>query len=71
MKLIDEVGKAWRMFSVQAMFLAGAIQAAWMTLPSDLVAQVPDQIRSGVTLALLGLGIAGRLVKQDKVSGGE
>lgn len=69
MKLIEEAGKAWRMFSVQAMFLAGVLQAAWVTLPPDLVAQVPDSIRSGVTLALLGLGIAGRLVKQEKVSG--
>lgn len=69
MKLIDEAKKAWRMFSVQAMFLAGVIQAAWIALPADLTSQVPDSLRSGITLALLGLGIAGRLVKQEKVSG--
>lgn len=69
MKLIDNARKAWRMFSVQAMFLAGVLQATWLSLPPDLLAQVPDSIRSGVTLALLGLGIAGRLVKQEKVSG--
>lgn len=68
-KLIDEARKAWRMFSVWAMGLAGAIQMAWLALPPDLISQVPERIRSGVTLALLGLGIVGRLIKQDKVSG--
>jgi len=69
MKLIDNARNAWRMFSVQAMALAGAIQAAWIAIPPDLQQQVPDNIVKGVTLALLVLGVAGRLVKQDKVSG--
>lgn len=69
MKLIDEAKKAWRMFSVQAMVLAGAIQTAWLALPADLTSQVPDKIRSGVTLSLLAFGVIGRLVKQEKVSG--
>lgn len=69
MKLIPEWRKAWRMVSIQAMALAATIQGAWIALPPDLLAQVPPEISRGVTLALLGLGIAGRLVKQDKVSG--
>lgn len=69
MKLIPEWRKAWRMLSVQAMALAAVIQGAWVALPPDLIAQVPQEISRGVTLALLALGIAGRLVKQDKVSG--
>lgn len=69
MKLIDEANKAWRMFSVWAMGLAGVVQAAWLALPADLTSQVPDKIRSGITLSLLALGIVGRLVKQEKVSG--
>lgn len=69
MKLIDEAGKAWRMFSVQAMLVAGALEAAWLAMPPDLVARVPDNVRSGVTIALLAFGVAGRLVKQDRVSG--
>lgn len=69
MKLIDEAKSAWRMFSMWAMGLAGAVQAAWLALPVDLTSQVPDKIRSGVTLSLLTLGIIGRLVKQEKVSG--
>ena len=71
MKLIPEWRKAWRMVSVQAMALAATIQAAWIALPPDMIAQVPQDIARGVTLALLGLGVVGRLVKQDKVSGND
>lgn len=67
MKLIDNARHAWKMFSVQAMALAGAIQAAWIAIPADLQHQVPDNIVKGVTLALLALGVAGRLVKQDAI----
>ena len=71
MKLIPEWRKAWRMLSVQAMTLAAAIQAAWAGMPPDLVANVPPNVIHALTLSLLGLGIVGRLVKQDKVSGNE
>lgn len=67
MKLIDNARNAWRMFSVQAMALAGAIQAAWIAIPPALQQQVPDNIVKGVTLALLALGVAGRLVKQEAI----
>jgi len=36
MKLIDEWNKAWRMLSVQAMTVAGALQGAWLYLPDDM-----------------------------------
>lgn len=69
MKLIDNVNKAWRMLSVQAMVAAGAVQLAWESLPPSLLAAVPPDVVKYVTLGLLVLGIVGRLVKQDKVSG--
>lgn len=71
MKLIDNVNKAWRMVSVQAMVAAGAVQLAWESLPPSLLASVPPDVVKYVTLGLLALGIVGRLVKQDKVSGHE
>lgn len=71
MKLIPEWRKAWRMVSVQAMTLAATIQTAWVAMPPDLISQVPPAVVQGVTLSLLVLGIVGRLVKQDKVSGNE
>lgn len=71
MKLIPEWRKALRMFSVQAMGLAGAIQAAWVLLPPEMVASFPDGWVRAVTVALLVLGVVGRLVEQPKVSGGQ
>ena len=70
MKLIDNVNKAWRMLSMQAMVAAGAVQLAWESLPPSLLASVPPDVVKYVTLGLLALGIVGRLVKQDGVSGG-
>jgi hypothetical protein len=66
MKLIDGWRKAHRMFSVQAMALAGAIQATWPLIPDDMKATLPHNVVHWVSLALLGAGIAGRLVKQEK-----
>lgn len=66
MRLVDEWRRAWRWFSVQAMVLAAAVQAAWDALPADMRAAVPAGLVTGVTLLLLMLGIGGRLVKQRK-----
>ena len=65
MRLVEGARKAWRWYSVQAMLMAGAIQGAWLALPPDLAARVPDGVASGVTIALMMLGIVGRLVPQE------
>lgn len=65
MKLVDDAGKAWRWFSVQAMAWALAIQGAWAAVPDDMKATVPSGLVQWITMALLLLGIVGRLVKQD------
>ena len=62
--------KCWRMFSVQAMVLAGAIQGAWASLPSEMQSTVSDEWLRYATIALMVLGVVGRLVAQDKVTGG-
>lgn len=64
MKLVDDVRKAWGWFSVQAMASAVALQGGWLMLPDDLRSIVPDNVVRGVTIAILSLGIVGRLVKQ-------
>jgi len=69
MKLIDEVSQAWRMLSVQAMSAAIAIQGAWLEMPADMKSSIPTHWVHYLTMGLLVLGVAGRLVKQDKVSG--
>lgn len=67
MKLIANWKKAWRMLSVQAMALAGAVQGAWMFIPDGMRSSIPANVVQGVTIALLVLGVVGRLVDQPKV----
>lgn len=64
MKLVDDARKAWKWISVQAMALAGAIQVAWLSIPEDLKVSIPAKYVTVLTLCLLVLGIAGRVVKQ-------
>ena len=66
MRLVEDARKAWRWISVQAMALAGAIQVAWLSIPDDMKASIPAKYVTVLTLGLLVLGIAGRLVKQGK-----
>ena len=67
MKFIANWKKAWRMLSVQAMALAGAVQGAWMFIPDEMRSSIPANVVQGVTIALLVLGVVGRLVDQPKV----
>lgn len=66
MKLIANWKKAWRMLSVQAMALAGAVQGAWMFIPDGMRSSIPANVVQAVTIALLVLGVVGRLVDQPK-----
>ena len=67
--LIPEWKKCLRMFSVQAMTLAVAIQGAWAFLPPEMVASIPVGWMRIITITLLVLGVIGRLVVQPNVSG--
>ena len=68
MTLISNWRKCLRMFSVQAMLVAGAIQGAWVFIPPEMQATIPDGWVRVLTIALLALGVIGRLVNQPKVS---
>lgn len=63
-KLIPNWRRAWRMASVQAMSAALAILSAWGAMPEDLKARIPEDVVLGLAIALLVLGIVGRLVDQ-------
>lgn len=66
MKLIPNWRRAWRMFSVQAQAAAIAAIAGWQALPDDLRALVPQGLAISLAVALLVLGIIGRLIDQPK-----
>lgn len=68
MQLIENAGKWWRMFSVQAMAIAAALQAAWVTVPDELRSTLPPHLVQWVSLVLLIAGIFGRLVQQPAVA---
>lgn len=65
-ELVEDWRKAWRWFSVNAMIVAAAIQGAWLQIPDDMKTHIPEALVSGSTIALLVLGVIGRLIKQDK-----
>lgn len=67
MKLIPQWKRCLRMFSVQAMVLAGAVQGAWASLPDEMKATVSDDWLRYGTIALMVLGVIGRLVVQSSV----
>lgn len=62
--LVEDWRKAWRWFSVNAMVLAAAIQGTWLQLPDDMKATLPPHLVSYSTIALLVLGVLGRILKQ-------
>jgi len=66
-KLIPEWKRCLRMFSVQAMILAGAMQGAWASLPDEMKATVSDDWLRYGTIALMVLGVIGRLVAQSSI----
>jgi hypothetical protein len=66
MRLVDEWRGAWRWFSLQAMALTAAIQAAWVSVPDDLKQHFPAKLVTAVSIGLLLLGIGGRLVRQER-----
>ena len=62
--MIAEWRQAWRWFSMQAMLLSGAVQAAWEALPADLKQYLPSWLGLVLSLSVLVLGRGGRLVRQ-------
>jgi len=63
-ELVAGAKNAWRWFSVQAMTLAAAVQGAWVFVPEDMRSSLPPNAVQALTVALLAMGVAGRLVKQ-------
>lgn len=67
MRLVPQWRRCLRMFSIQAMVLAGAIQGAWVALPAEMKAAVSDDWLRYITIALMVAGVVGRLVVQEGV----
>lgn len=63
--LVEDWKQCWKWFSTQAMAIAVAIQGTWMFIPEEMKSSLPKDVISYVTMALLVLGVLGRVVKQN------
>lgn len=64
-QMVEGWRSAWSWISVKCMVLGGALQGAWLAVPDDMKASIPPNVVQYATLALLAVGVAGRLTKQD------
>lgn len=69
MKLIDEWKSAHKMISMWCMAGSGAFLTTWSNLPPEFQALIPHGYMVTASVVLLVLGMIGRVVKQDGVSG--
>lgn len=63
-RLIDDWRQAYKFASMWAMSAAVALQGAWQMLPPDLKGALPDGLVTWASVALVVLGMVGRLVHQ-------
>ena len=66
MQLIPEWRKAWKMFSMQFVAAAAAVQAAVLSLPETIRQFVPDKWMHVLAMFLLVGAMVGRLIQQEK-----
>lgn len=66
MKLIDLKG-SWKLWSVQIAALGFAVNAAWLSLPSQLQDKLAEY--QWINFSLFGLAVLARFVSQEKPNG--
>jgi hypothetical protein len=65
-ELIPGWQRSWRLWSVQAMAALAGLPLAYMALPADWQAAIPDSWKMGAVFVVLVAGIVGRIVKQPE-----
>ena len=68
MKLVDNPTQAWRWISMNMMALGVATQLVWAALPDDMRESLPRSCVQWMTIAILAIGIVGRMIKQKAVT---
>lgn len=64
MKLVPDYRNALRWASVQLAALGAALQAAWLAIPDDLKAELPEGSQSAIAILIFAGVIVGRLWDQ-------
>lgn len=67
MKLIEDWRSAWKFLSVQAQAIGVAISSTYAVLYDQLKDNFPPKYMLVLTGAVFLLGIAGRVISQDKL----
>jgi hypothetical protein len=65
-KLVKGWERSWKWYSVQAMAALAGLPLAYMALPADWQAAIPDSWKMGAVFVVLVAGIVGRIVKQPE-----
>jgi hypothetical protein len=65
-ELIPGWQRSWRLWSVQAMAALAGLPLAYMALPADWQAAIPDSWKMAAVGVVLVAGIVGRIVKQPE-----
>ena len=65
LKLKEDWRKAPKWLSVQAMGVAAAIQGTWAVIPPEMQQSIPHDVVSYGTMAIVGLGVLGRVLEQS------
>jgi hypothetical protein len=60
-ELVENARHAWKWLSMQCMAGATALQGAWLMAPDDMKASLPPHLVSGICIALLVIGMIGRV----------
>lgn len=66
MKLVDDWKDSWKWISTHCMLFAATVQGVWASLPDDMRESLPQSVVSGLTIAILILGVLGRLIDQPR-----
>jgi len=69
MKLVQDWRKGWKWLSVQFAAIGLAASAAWLAVPADLTATVPDWARNVVSGVIFAGVLVGRMVDQGGSDG--
>ena len=70
-RLVQNWRDGWKWISTNSMLTAAAIQGAWLQMPEDMKSGIDPSIVNAVTIAVLVLGVVGRMLDFSKVKADE
>ena len=64
--LVENWKQGWKWFSTQALMAVALTQAIYLSLPPEVIAQLPHNIQYGATLVIAISGAIGRFKNQNR-----